>query len=69
MTDRLDSIMKDLEESNYWDKQLLGNGISRLQLRQEWDRETNNQIRDRIIQALIYYRIASESESKQQDRY
>jgi len=54
--EKLNEIMTDLENPIYWDKYILGNGFSRLQLRQEWDKETNNKIRNRIIEALITFR-------------
>jgi hypothetical protein len=58
----IDEIMMDLEDTQYWDKQLFRNGSTRLQLRQEWDKARNNEIRDRIIEALIFYRLKSSEE-------
>lgn len=51
MFDRMDEIIKDLQNPNYWDLLIIGNHRT-LQLRQQWDRETCILIRDRIIESL-----------------
>ena len=51
MTDRIDELMKDLQNPQYWDLFIKGNARV-LQLRQEWDRETCILIRDKIIESL-----------------
>lgn len=49
---RIDEIMKDLENPQYWDLFILGK-YRRLQTRQEHDRDICLAIRDRIIKALV----------------
>ena len=51
MTDRIEELMKDLQNPQYWDLFIKGNARI-LQLRQEWDRETCILIRDKIIESL-----------------
>ena len=49
---RIDDIMNDLQDPIYWDLGIKGS-FRVLQLRQEWDKKTAIEIRDRIIKELV----------------
>ena len=52
LDERLRSILMDLRVESYWDIQILNGDIGRLQLRQEYDRDTNYAIRDALRNAI-----------------